>query len=94
MQEEFLGFLQCEWSLSGKALAQAILTEIGNLTLDINNNHGEENDGAASVSGYINGLSAHILRINEKAVCTHCHSHRLNLVVAAHHAVPSMLEKS
>ena len=68
---------------SGKALAETILTEIGNLTLDINNCRGQGYDGAASVSGHINGLSAHILRINEKAVYTHCHSHRLNLVVAA-----------
>ena len=28
-------------------------------------------------------MSAQILRINEKAIETHCHSHRLNLVVAA-----------
>ena len=28
-------------------------------------------------------LSFQILRINEKAIYTHCHSHRLNLVVAA-----------
>ena len=38
---------------------------------------------AASVSGHINGLSAHVLTINEKAVYTHFHSYRLNLVVAA-----------
>ena len=81
--EEFLGFLHCELALSGKALAETILTEIGNLTLDINNCRGQGYDGAASVFGHINGLSAHILRINEKAVCTHCHSHRLNLVVAS-----------
>ena len=83
IREEFLGFLYCELGLSGKALAETILTEIGNLTLDINNCPGQGYDGAASVSGHINGLSAHILRINEKAVYTHCHSHRLNLVVAA-----------
>ena len=83
IREEFLGFLHCELDLSGKALAETILTEIGNLTLDINNCRGQGYDGAASVSGHINGLSAHILRINEKTVYTHCHSHRLNLVVAA-----------
>ena len=40
-------------------------------------------DGAASVSGHINGLLAHILIINEKAVYTHCYSYQLNLAVAA-----------
>ena len=83
IREGFLRFWHCELGLSGKALAETILTEIGNLTLDINNCRGQGYDGAASVSGHIKGLSAHIVRINEKAVYTHCHSHLLNLVVAA-----------
>ena len=83
IREEFLGFLHCELGLSGKALAETILTEIGNLTLDINNCRGQGYDGAASVSGHISDLFAHILRIKEKAVYSNCHSHRLNLVVAA-----------
>ena len=73
IREEFLGFLYCELGLTGKALAETMLTEI--LTLDINNCCGQGYDGAASVSGHINGLLAHILRTNEKAVYTHCYSH-------------------
>ncbi|XP_065651277.1 52 kDa repressor of the inhibitor of the protein kinase-like [Hydra vulgaris] len=42
---------------------------------------GQGYDGASSVSGYINGLSAPVLNINSKALYTHCHSHRLNLSV-------------
>ena len=83
IREEFSGFLHCELGLSGKALAETILTEIGSLTLDINNCCGQEYHGASSVSDPINGLCANALRINEKAVYTHCHSHQLNLVVAA-----------
>ena len=83
IREEFLGFLHCELGFPGKALAETILTEIGNLFLDINNCRRQGYDGAASVSGHINGLSAHIFRINDKAVYTHCHSHQLNLVVVA-----------
>ena len=64
IREEFLGFLHCELGLTGKALAETILTEIGNLTLDINNCRGQGYDGAASVSGHINGVSAHIIMIN------------------------------
>ena len=41
IREEFLGFLHCELGLSGKALAETILTEVGNLTLDINNCRGQ-----------------------------------------------------
>ena len=40
IREEFLGFLHCELGLTGKALAETILTGIGNLTLDINNCRG------------------------------------------------------
>ena len=69
--------------MTGKTLAETILTETGNLTLDINSCRGQGYDGAASVSSHIDGLSAHILRINERAVYTHCHSHQLNLVMAA-----------
>ena len=83
MREGFLGFLHCDLGLSGKALAGTVLNGIAYLTLDIWNCDGQGYDGASSVSGYINGLSAQILRINEKAIYTHCHSHRLNLVVAA-----------
>ena len=83
IREEFLGFLHCDLGLSGKALAETVLNGITNLTLDIQNCRGQGYDGASSVSGYINGLSAQILRINEKAIYTHCHSHQLNLVVAA-----------
>ena len=83
IREEFWGFLHCELGLSGKALAETVLNGIANLTLDIQNCRGQGYDGASSVSGYINGLPAQILRINEKAIYTHCHSHRLNLIVAA-----------
>ena len=37
IRKEFLCFLHCELGLTGKALAESILTEIGNLTSDINN---------------------------------------------------------
>ena len=44
IKEEFLGFLHCELDLTGKALAETILTEIGNLALDINNCRGQGYD--------------------------------------------------
>ena len=47
IREEFLVFLHCELGLTGIALAETILTEIGNLTLDINNCRGQAYDGAA-----------------------------------------------
>ena len=83
IREEFLGFLRCGLRLSGKALAETVLSGLMNLGLDIRNSRGQGYDGAAAVSGHINGLSVHICRINSKAIYTHCHSHRLNLVIGA-----------
>ena len=65
------------------ALAEFILSKIENLTLDISNCREQGNDGAASVTSHISCLSAHRLRINEKAIYTHCHSHQLSLMVTA-----------
>ena len=75
IREECLDFLNCVLGLSGSFLAETILAEIGNLSLDSNNCQGQEYDEATPVSGHINDLSAHIPRINEKAVYTHYHSH-------------------
>ena len=69
--------------MSGKALAETVLGGLIDHGLDIRNCHGQGYDGAAAVSGHINGLSAHICKINNKATYTHCHSHRLYLVIGA-----------
>ena len=71
IREEILSFLHCQLGLPEKVLAETILTEIGHFMLDIKICHGQGYDGAVSVSSHTNGLSARILRINEKAVYTH-----------------------
>ena len=81
IREEFLGFLHCDLGLSGKALAETVLGGLNDLGLDIRNCSGQGYSGPAAVSGHINGLYAHICKINNKAICTHCHSHRLNLFI-------------
>ena len=53
------------------------------MILDINNYQRQGHNGTASISGHFIDLSGYILRINEKALYTHCHSHESNLVVAA-----------
>lgn len=80
IREEFIGFLQCRWVLSGENLAELILNALQNLTLLIDNRRGQGYDGVGSVAGYVYGLAAHILRLNSKAVNTNCYSYRLNLV--------------
>ena len=69
--------------MSGKALAETVLGGLIDLGLDIRNCRGQGYDGAAAVSGHINGLSAHICKINNKGIYTHYHSHRLNVVIGA-----------
>ena len=83
ISEESLCFLHCELGLSEESLAETLLTEIRYLALDISNCLVDGYDGVASVSGHVNDLSAYILKINDKAVYIHCHSHRLYLAEAS-----------
>ena len=82
-KEKFLDFLHCDLGLSGKTLAGTALGGLINIGLDIRNCCGQIYDGAAAVSEHSNGLSAHICKINSKAITAHCHSHCLNLVIGA-----------
>ncbi|XP_057295877.1 52 kDa repressor of the inhibitor of the protein kinase-like [Hydractinia symbiolongicarpus] len=91
IREDFIRYIYCEEGLAGKDLASVLLKCVSkDLSLDILNCRGQGYDGAGSVSGHINGLSAHILRINRKAIYTHCHSHRLNLSVCGSCSIQSV----
>ncbi|CAB3991276.1 52 kDa repressor of the inhibitor of the kinase-like [Paramuricea clavata] len=79
VREKFICFLHCKWGLSGKNLPKLILESLDDLTLPIDNCRGQGCGGAGAV--HINGLAAHILRLNPKALYTHCYSHQLNLSV-------------
>ena len=81
IKEDFVGYIHCAEGLSGKKLANYILKAISDFNLDIKDCRGQGYDGAGSVAGHQNGCSAHILRINNKALYTHCFSHRLNLAI-------------
>ncbi|XP_065668089.1 52 kDa repressor of the inhibitor of the protein kinase-like [Hydra vulgaris] len=81
IREDFIQFIHCNEGVKGKDLLNVLLNCVSNLNLDIKNCRGQGYDGASSVSGYINGLSAQVLNINSKTLYTHCHSHRLNISV-------------
>ena len=51
--------------------------------IDISDCRGQGYDGVEAVAGKKQGLSAHVLRVNPKALYTHCSCHRLNLAVVA-----------
>ena len=88
IREDFVRFLHCKWGLCGADLAKLILNALTDLSLNINDCRGQGYDGAGAVAGHINGLSAHILRLNRKAIYTHCYSHRLNLAICDSCSVP------
>ena len=88
VREDFIKFIHCDTGLTGLDLAAVILKEMGELSLDIQNCRGQVYDGAGAVAGHINGLAAQILRVNGKALYTHCFSHKLNLVVCNACTIP------
>ena len=67
--------------MSGEQIAKLIIDALNDLTLSVDDCRGQGYDGAGAVAGHINGLAAHILRHNPKALYTHCFSHRLNLSI-------------
>ena len=81
LRKKFLGFLHCKSDLSGKALSATLLAAISELKLDINYCRRKGYDGAAAISGSKNGMAAHMLKENPKAIYTHFFSHKLNLSI-------------
>ena len=90
VQEDFVGFVHLKDGLSGKCIADAIVAKIDEIGLIISNCRVQCYDGAGAVSGFKNGASAIILRLNRLAIYTHCFSHRLNLAVAKNFQVVSV----
>ena len=83
IKEEFISFLECSYGLSGQSLYRTIKEFFVLVDIDISDCRGQGYDGAGAVAGKNQGLSAHALRVNPKALYTHCSCHRLNLAVVA-----------
>ena len=93
VREEFLGFLYCKSGLSGKSLSETLLGAISELKLDINDCRGQGYDGATAISGSKNGMAAHRIKENPKAIYTHCFFHRLNLTICKSCIIQSVENK-
>ena len=74
-------FVHCKSGLTGKDLLKEVVDTLNELELDLKNCRGQGYDGAGAVSDVVDGLSALILKKNEKALCTHSANHRLNLAI-------------
>ena len=81
-QEAILNCNEKKWSSFLCILGLASVLNRTDLTSSNDNCRGQGYDGADAVAGHINGLSANIFHLNEKALYIHCYSHPLNLVVS------------
>jgi hypothetical protein len=88
IQEKFVGFVHLKDGMTGEAIANAILSFLARFGLDIMNCRGQGYDGAGAIAGKVNGCASRILRINSKAIFTHCFCHRLNLAVCSSCSIP------
>ncbi|XP_065662565.1 52 kDa repressor of the inhibitor of the protein kinase-like [Hydra vulgaris] len=83
IKQEFVKFIHCSNGVPGEGLFSVLLKSMSVLSLDIINCRGQSYKGAGAMAGHTKGLSACILNLNEKAIFTHCYSHRLNLAICA-----------
>ena len=78
IKEVFLGYFQ----VSGKdaqSLANAILRELEENKIPIQNCRGQSYDNAAVMAGHRGGVQQKIMEINNKAEFVNCENHSLNL---------------
>jgi len=80
INEGFLGFGPCSL-LNAQALFNYIKCKLFNFSIDINNCVAQTSDGAAVMSGKVNGVQTIFQRQVPQAIYTHCYNHRLNFVV-------------
>lgn len=70
------------YNINGRNLANTIIEELKNMNIEINNLRGQGYDGAAIMSGKMNGVAALIKKDYPSALYIHCSSHNLNLSIS------------
>ena len=83
IREEFVSFLECSYGLSGHSLFKTIKEFLDSNDIDISDCRCQSYDIAGAVAGKNQGLAAHFLKINSRALYTHCSCRCLNLAVVA-----------
>ncbi|XP_042146012.1 52 kDa repressor of the inhibitor of the protein kinase-like [Ixodes scapularis] len=89
VREEFLGYAQVH-DLSGRALAKEIIKFLSGVGINLRYLRGQGYDGAAAMSGRLNGVQAAVLEEHPSALFLHCASHCLNLVLCDAATVPDI----
>ena len=83
-------FIDVSSDLSAKGLASAVLLGLTTAGVDLEYCYGQGYDGAAAMSGRLNGVQAIIRETCPLAVYTHCASHCLNLALNKACSVPAV----
>lgn len=89
LKEDFVDFVPV-YDLTGKALANTILSSLRGHGFDLNLLCGQGYDGAASMSGHLNGVQAFVRQIVPRALYVHCSAHSLNLALLHSCKLPSI----
>jgi len=64
---------------NAETISHVIKTYIVGIMLPINQCRGQAYDGAANMSGHINGVTARIQEVEPRAIYVHCLAHCTNL---------------
>lgn len=89
VRKEFVGMVPLK-EMNAHAISATILETLAELGLNLENLVGQGYDGCSSVSGSISIVQARISEKHQRALYSHCASHRLNLVVNNSNLVPEM----
>ena len=81
IMEDFLQFVPV-YDVTGKNLADVILTSLTEYGINLNYLRGQGYDGAAAMRGKFNGVQKHITDKYPLAPYVHCSAHSLNLAIS------------
>ena len=81
VREDLVAFIECDTGISGRVIADKIISCLQAYGLDLSNLRGQAYDGAGNMAGSVNGAAALITADYPLALYLHCASHSLNLAV-------------
>ena len=81
VQEDFVGLYQIP-NISADTIVSVITDALLRFNLNISRCRGQCYDGASNMSGCRNGVKTQILRLESRALYTHCYGHVLSLSVS------------